>query len=407
LLAGTANLSNHRARSFAAPMASRPVWEGHLRLSLVTCPVALHKATQESRGAVRFHLLNPETHNRVKQAWKDAAEDTELDRRDLVRGYEVEKDTYVVVEEGELKALKLESTKVIDIEKFVEARAIDRLYWDQPYYLVPDGKPAAEPYAVIREAMQKEGQVALGRLVMASRERVVAIEVRQKGMLLTTLRSREEVREAAELFDAIPEVRISPRMVEIAKQIIAQAGRVRPRRVPRPLRGGAARAGGAEGRRGQARAPAGGAARSQQRHRPDGRAAPQPQGRPPRRRQRRRHRAARGRGGRTQGGVARRRQARPPERARPRRIGGRDGGGEEDGAGGGAPSGRRRPARRGAAACRPRRLTPLSGSGWAPPGTARPAGSPSSSCATRRAARACPARCAGGCGPAAAAGPRG
>jgi DNA end-binding protein Ku len=204
-------------------MASRPVWEGHLRLSLVTCPVALHKATQEGRGAVRFHLLNPATHNRVKQAWKDAAEGTELDRRELVRGYEVEKDSYVVVEDAELEALKPESTKVIDIERFVAARAIDRLYWDQPYYLVPDGKPAAEPYAVIREAMQKEGQVALGRLVMASRERVVAIEVRAEGMLLTTLRSHDEVRDAAALFDAIPEVRISPRMVEIAKQIIAQA----------------------------------------------------------------------------------------------------------------------------------------------------------------------------------------
>ena len=104
-------------------MASRPVWEGHLRLSLVTCPVALHRATRDGAGAVRFHLLNPETHNRVKQAWKDAAEGTELDRRDLVRGYEVEKDTYVVVEDAELEALRLESTKVIDIgvaQGFVE-----------------------------------------------------------------------------------------------------------------------------------------------------------------------------------------------------------------------------------------------------------------------------------------------
>ena len=210
-------------------MASRPVWEGHLRLSLVTCPVTLHKATQDSRGAIRFHLLNPETHNRVRQVWRDAVEDVEVARRDLVRGYEIEKDTYVVVEDEELDALKLESTKVIDIEKFVEARAIDRLYWDQPYYLIPDGKPAAEPYAVIREAMQKEGQVALGRLVMTSRERVVAIEVRARGMLLTTLRSRDEVREAGGLFDAIPDVKTSPQMIEIATKIISQAeGRFDP-----------------------------------------------------------------------------------------------------------------------------------------------------------------------------------
>jgi DNA end-binding protein Ku len=203
-------------------MASRPVWEGHLRLSLVTCPVSLHKAAGEARGAVRFHLLNPETHNRVKQAWKDPG-DGEVARRDLVRGYEIEKDTYVVIEDEDLKALRLESTKVIDIGKFVEAGAIDRLYWDEPYYLVPDGKAAAEPYAVIREAMAGEDRVALGRLVMAGRERAVAIEVRDRGMLLTTLRSQDEVRDGSELLDAVPDVRISRDMIEIAKRIIAQA----------------------------------------------------------------------------------------------------------------------------------------------------------------------------------------
>src|SRR4051794_7814902 len=164
-------------------MAPRPVWEGHLRLSLVTCPVRLFKATGEGEQ-VHFHLLAPETHNRVKQAWKDP-EDGEVPRGELVRGYEVAKGEYVVIEDEEIKALKLESTKVIDIERFVEARAIDRLYWDQPYYLVPDGKAAAEPYAVIREAMASQERVALGRLVMASRERVVAIEARREGMLLT------------------------------------------------------------------------------------------------------------------------------------------------------------------------------------------------------------------------------
>ena len=117
-------------------MPSRPVWQGHLRLSLVHCPVAVHKATSEARD-VRFNLLNPDTHNRVKQAWKDAVTGDELARRDLVRGYEVAKDEYVVIDDEELKALKLESTKVIDIERFVDASGIDRLYWDQPYFLVP------------------------------------------------------------------------------------------------------------------------------------------------------------------------------------------------------------------------------------------------------------------------------
>ena len=203
-------------------MASRPVWQGHLRLSLVHCPVAVHKATSEARD-VRFHLLNPDTHNRVKQAWKDAVTGDELSRRDLVRGYEVAKDEYVVVADEELKALKLESTKVIDIERFVDAAEIDRLYWDQPYFLVPDGKAAAEPFAVIREAMAGQDKIALGRLVMANRERIVAVEPREAGMLLTTLRSRDEVRDEDDLFEDIPEVKIDARMVEIAKQIIAQS----------------------------------------------------------------------------------------------------------------------------------------------------------------------------------------
>jgi DNA end-binding protein Ku len=203
-------------------MPSRPVWQGHLRLSLVACPVAVHKATTEARD-VRFHLLNPETHNRVKQAWKDPETGEELARRDLARCYEVAKDECVVVGDEELKALKLESTKVLDIERFVDARAIDRLYWDQPYFLVPDGKAAAEPFAVIRDAMAGKGKVALGRLVMASRERIAAVEARDAGMLLTTLRSRDEVRDAADLFEAIPRVQIDPRMIEIAKRIIAQS----------------------------------------------------------------------------------------------------------------------------------------------------------------------------------------
>ena len=140
-----------------------------------------------------------------------------------MRGYEVAKDEYVVVADEELKALKLESTKVIDVERFVDAAEIDRLYWDQPYFLVPDGKGAAEPFAVIREAMAGQDKIALGRLVMANRERIVAVEPREAGMLLTTLRSRDEVRDEDDLFEDIPAVKIDARMVEIAKQIIAQS----------------------------------------------------------------------------------------------------------------------------------------------------------------------------------------
>jgi DNA end-binding protein Ku len=202
-------------------MAARPVWEGHLRLSLVTCPVRLFKATGEGE-AVHFNLLHRQTLNRVRQFYRDEA-DGEVARGDLVRGFQIEKDRYVVVEDEELKALRLESTRVIDIERFVRGDEIDRLYWDQPYYLVPDGKPAQEPYAVIREAMRGEGQVALGRLVMTGRERIVAMEPRGKGMLLTTLHSHDEVRADEELFDAVADVAVSKPMVDIARQIIAQA----------------------------------------------------------------------------------------------------------------------------------------------------------------------------------------
>ncbi|WP_137178881.1 Ku protein [Roseomonas sp. AR75] len=203
-------------------MPARPVWEGHLRLSLVTCGVALHKAVGESGGDVRFHLLNPETHNRVRQCWRDAETGDEVSRRDLVRGFEVAKDEYVVVTDEDIQELKLESTKVVDIERFVDCDDIDRLYWDEPYYMVPSGKTAAEPFAVIREAMRGEKRVAIGRIVMANRERVVAIEVRGPGLLLSTLRSQEEVRSDAVLFEDMPEAKVQPQMVEIAKSIIAQ-----------------------------------------------------------------------------------------------------------------------------------------------------------------------------------------
>jgi DNA end-binding protein Ku len=202
-------------------MAPRPTWEGHLRLSLVTCPVRLFKAVGEG-DSVHFNFLSKDTLNRVRQVWKDPAGRV-VERKDLVRGVQVERDRYVVIEEEDLKALKLESTKVIDIERFVEASSIDRIYWDEPYFLVPDGKPAQDPYAVIREAMATEGRVALGRLVMASRERIVAIEARGRGMLLSTLHSHDEVRSEEDAFDDIADVKIDRRMVDIAKQIIAQA----------------------------------------------------------------------------------------------------------------------------------------------------------------------------------------
>jgi len=191
-----------------------------LRLSLVACPVSLYPATT-SANDVRFHLINPETGNRIRQQVVDP--DTgEVERKDLVRGFEVEKDRYVLISKEELESVRIESTRTIDIERFVDASEIDRIWWNDPYYLVPDGKAGLDAFSVIRCALEEAGKVALARLVLSTRERVVAIEPRGAGMLLTTLRSHDEVQDEAEVFDAIPATKRNAAMIEIAERIIAQ-----------------------------------------------------------------------------------------------------------------------------------------------------------------------------------------
>jgi DNA end-binding protein Ku len=202
-------------------MAARPSWQGHLKLSLVTCPVALYNAVSP-RGDVHFNMINPATGNRIRMVTVDAGTEEPVERKSLVKGYEIAKGEYVIVTQDEIDAVKLESTKTIEIERFVPADEIDRLYWDNPYYLVPDGKMAAEPFVVIREAMERAGQIALGRIVISSRERLVAIEPRDKGLVATMLRSRDEVRAAKDYFADIPDARPDPEMIAIAEKIIAQ-----------------------------------------------------------------------------------------------------------------------------------------------------------------------------------------
>ncbi len=202
-------------------MAARPTWSGHLRLSLVTCPVALYNATTTA-GDVHFNLLNPKTGSRIKMVTVDAETGETLNRSDLIKGYEVEKGRYVTLTNEEIASVKLESTRVIDIERFVDADDIDRLYWDKPYYMVPDGKLGAEAFAVIREAMERSNQVALGRVVMHTRERLVALEPRGNGIMATTLRVADEVRSADDVFDGIPNVKADAGMIGIAAKIIEQ-----------------------------------------------------------------------------------------------------------------------------------------------------------------------------------------
>src|ERR1700677_4420719 len=201
-------------------MASRPSWQGHLKLSLVTCPVALYTATNAG-GEAHFNLINPKTNNRIKMITTDP--DTgPVDRSSLVKGYEVSKGEYILLTDDEIRSVKLESTKTIAIERFVPEADIDRLYWDNPYYLAPDGKLAQEPFAVIREAMKRSGRIALGRVVLSTRERILALEPRDEGIVAWSIRSADEVRKPGEIFGPIAEVKPDPAMIEIAMKIIDQ-----------------------------------------------------------------------------------------------------------------------------------------------------------------------------------------
>ncbi len=201
-------------------MAARPTWQGHLKLSLVTCPVALYTATT-SAGDVRFHLINPETHNRIRMVATDP--DTgPVERSDLVKGYEVSKDEYVLFDDADFEKVRLESTKAISIDKFVDEADIDRLYWDSPFFVVPEKGVGVEAFAVIREAMRSAGKIALGQLVLRGKERQLALEVHGKGLVAYTLLSQDEGKKADDFFDDIPAVEADPDMVEIAERIISQ-----------------------------------------------------------------------------------------------------------------------------------------------------------------------------------------
>jgi len=201
-------------------MATRPTWQGYLRLSLVSCPVALYTATQRTSD-VSFNMLHKETMNRIRMIPTDP-ETGPVDRSDIVKGYEIEKGHYVVVTDEEIKNVRLETTRTLDIERFVDEDDIDRLYWNDPYFLTPDGDMAVEAFTVIRQAMEKAGKIALGRLVMHQRERLMALEPRDKGILAYSLRSNREVKDAKDVFDRIPAHKAPPAMIDIAAKIIEQ-----------------------------------------------------------------------------------------------------------------------------------------------------------------------------------------
>lgn len=197
------------------------VWQGHLRLSLVTCPVALFKATSTKSG-VSFNLINPETGSRIVQVVKDPTTGEELDRKTLVKGYEVAKNQYVLIDPAELKALRTESTQLLDLERFVDAATIDRIYWDEPYYLAPSEPAGVEAFSVILEAMREKNRVGIGKLVLNMRERICALEARGDAILLTTLRTHEDIVEATGIGGVTDLPKPDRDMLEIAGKIITQ-----------------------------------------------------------------------------------------------------------------------------------------------------------------------------------------
>jgi len=195
----------------------RASWSGFLRLSLVSCPVSLVPATTEAKR-IRFNQLNAATGNRVQQQLVDSKTGEIVDRDQIAKGYEYNRGSYVTVTDDELKALQIESSKIIDLDRFVDRDEVDPVYLDTPYYVYPDGPLAAETFRVIGEAMARKNKVGLGRVTISSRERQVLVEPRGAGLLMSTVRSADEVR-AAE-FDAPTKGEIDADMVAIAESII-------------------------------------------------------------------------------------------------------------------------------------------------------------------------------------------
>jgi DNA end-binding protein Ku len=200
-------------------VAPRAYWKGCLKLSLVSCPIAFYPATSE-REKVSFHHINKSTGNRIKYRKVDAETGDEVESADIIKGYEVGKGQYLEVNPEELEAIALESKHTIEIDEFAPKDQIDELYLNNPYYLVPDGDVGAEAFAVIREAIIKEGMVAIGKVVFTSREHIIALEARGKGMLGVTLRYPYEVRNEEEYFDDIPEPKITKDMLGLATHIV-------------------------------------------------------------------------------------------------------------------------------------------------------------------------------------------
>jgi DNA end-binding protein Ku len=202
-------------------MAPRANWKGFLRLSLVTCPVALYPATSDSEK-ISFNQINRKTGHRIKYAKVDTDTGEEVSNDDIMKGYKVDTDTYIEVSKEELENIALESTRTIDIDEFVPKSSIDPRYLIRPYYLVPDGKVGHDAFAVIRETIRNMDMVAIGRVVLTSREHIIGLEPLEKGLMGTLLRCPYEVRDEKEYFDEIQDVKVTKDMLDLAKHIVNQ-----------------------------------------------------------------------------------------------------------------------------------------------------------------------------------------
>ena len=211
-------------------MAPRAYWKGYLKLSLVSCPIALFPATSE-REKISFHQINKNTGHRIKYRKVDAESGDEVEAQDIIKGYEVGKGEYIELDPEELEAIAIESKRTIEIDEFVPKKEIDELYLRDPYYIVPDGEVGQQAFAVIREAIREEGMVALGKVIFTSREHIIALEARGKGMVGMTLRYPYEVRKEDEYFDDIPDEKIPKDMLELARHIVeTKAGHFDPKK---------------------------------------------------------------------------------------------------------------------------------------------------------------------------------
>jgi DNA end-binding protein Ku len=206
----------------------RPYWKGYLKFALVSCPIALHAACSTAER-IAFRQINKATGNRLRQQLIDDETREPVAPEHKGRGYEVAKGQYLIIDDAELEAIEIESTHTIEIDSFVPRSEIDQRFLDTPYYVMPNEPVGQEAFAVIREAMRGKGVVALGRLVLSKRERVIALEPYDKGLLATTLRYPYEVRRSEDYFCDLPDVAIAPGMLELAEHILdAKAGEFDP-----------------------------------------------------------------------------------------------------------------------------------------------------------------------------------